>query len=491
MIPSVKVNKATAGSVPSSSAADGILALIAFASAGALNQPGIYSNQALLTSAFGSGPLPEYGTYHVNVANRPCLAMRGSCTVAGSYGTIIHTGFFGTSTISAGGTAPFDHYAVSVNFLTGATVGTAGATYTYSVDGGTTTSAVQQLGTANTITIPNTGVSFSLGAGTIVAGDTFSVFTERPLMNNSDVSTSLAALGLSRLPWEGVLIDAQYASGLVGVVDTWLAGLETGGQFGFALLNTRFLNEPTPTQESAAAYAAAMITATQNDASDRVCVGADGGHVVSLITGYNIKRPTSLALGAMAMSLTPNIGTDPAYVGNGPVAGYQIDVGSNPNDWDEGIYQSLDSQRLVTLRSFATGGPAGVYITNANVLIPGGSSVVWLQYLRVLNKACGIAWAAFSSMLSLGVNTVMNQTTNVPNIDPRDAQNIEAHVNGPLQAGLAGQVTAAAFNMNRDDNLSSPTNPVGGQVSIVGKFYLKNVNVNVALVKTITVGGNV
>jgi len=432
--------------------------------------------------------LPEYGAYELNVAGRPILALKVAASVAGSYGAIT-SHITGTSVVTAGATFPLEHYAVQVTIVNAGTVGTAGITYTYSLDGGTTVSAVQALGTATTLAIPNSGVSFNLGAGTLLAGDNWSVFTERPLLNNADITSATTVLNNTRLPWEGVLFDSVYASGTVGLVDTWLAGREHNGQFNFALLNTRYLLEPTPTQETAATYAAAMISLTQNDSSERVCVGADGGHVASQITGLFVKRPTSLALAGQAMSLTPNIGIDPAYVGNGPVAGYQIDSGSSPNDWDEGVYQSLDAQRLVTLRSFAPGGPQGVYITNANVIIPNGSQILWLQLLRVVNKACTVAWQTLNTQLSKGVRTVLNQTMNTLNIDERDAQSIEGIVNPVLRKTLKGQVTGALFLLNRDDDLTVEGAPVNAQVQIQGLFYIKGFNVAVSLVKAISVPG--
>ena len=188
----------------------------------------------------------------------------------------------------------------------------------------------------------------------------------------------------------------------------------------------------------------------------------------------------------MAMSVTPNIGTDPAEVDLGPVPSFQISSEGNPNDWDEFLYQSLDSQRIATLRTFATGGPTGTFITNANVLISAGSDLVWLQLLRVLNKACSIAWQILNTQLSRGVNTVYNQTTGAVNIAEANAQRIEQLVNGPLQSGLSGQCTAAQFNLNRDDNLATAGAPVNGTVAVVPKFYLKNIQVIAALVKSIS-----
>ena len=490
-IPSVSVKKSVVGGAPAIQSIQGILAVIAACTAGTGSQipPTMLTNQTLTTSTFGSGMLPECAVYDINVSGQPVVGLAYNGSIPGSYyqSTFLKS-IAGTATVvTTPGSTPYLHYDVEIDIIMGGTVGTAGIAYTWSVDGGTSVSAVTALGTSAILAIPGTGVSFTLGSGlTLEAGDHWSIFTERPLMSNADVSAALAILGNTKLPWEGVLIDCQYGTGTVGLVDEWLAGREANGQFNFALLNTRFLLEPTPTAEAPAVYAAAITAQSSQDTSNRLCLCADGGHMTSLITGFYTKFPTSLALGAMAMSVTPNIGTDPAEVDLGPVPSFQISSEGNPNDWDEFLYQSLDSQRIATLRTFATGGPTGTFITNANVLISAGSDLVWLQLLRVLNKACSIAWQILNTQLSRGVNTVYNQTTGAVNIAEANAQRIEQLVNGPLQSGLSGQCTAAQFNLNRDDNLATAGAPVNGTVAVVPKFYLKNIQVIAALVKSIS-----
>lgn len=489
-IPSVTVKKSLVGGSPATQSTQGILAIIASASTGSALPPTMLTNQTLTTSTFGSGMLPEMAVYDINVSGRPVVGLAVTPSILGSYyaGTFTKnvSGTSAVTTSAVTGLGPLMHYDVEVTIVQGGTVGTSGITYTYSVDGGDTVSAVTALGNANTLAIPNTGVSFSLGAGTLLAGDNWSIFTERPLLSNSDVSSALATLGNTKLPWEGVLIDCQYGTGTVALVDQWLAGREANGQFNFALLNTRFLNEPAPTAETPSVYAAAITSQSGSDTSNRLCLCADGGRMTSLITGFTTKMPTALALGARAMSVTPNIGIDPSEVDLGPVPSFTISSNGNPLDWDEFLYQSLDSQRLVTLRTFATGAPTGCFITDANVLISAGSNIYWLQLLRVLNKACSIAWQVLNTQLSKGVPTVYNATTGAINIKETAAQRIEALVNSPLQSGLAGQCTGSQFTLNRDDNVTTPKAPVNGQVAVAPLVYLKNIVVTAALVKTIT-----
>lgn len=465
---------------------DGVLAILA-SSQNALANIGSYADPNVLLTTAGYGPLTEYGAYDMIASGRPIVAVPSTASVTATYGTIDHSKVTGTLVPAAGATHPLEHYAVVVTFLTTGVIGVAGITYTYSLDNGNSTSSPVALGTATTLTIPNSGVSFTLTATqTVNAGDFFLCPTERALLADADVTTALNSLALSRLPWEIALIDSNFGAATVGVIDTILGGLEKKGQFKIALVNARFKLEPQPSGETEAAYATAMATVVGSQVSQRMCVGADGGHVPSSLTGLNLKRPTSMFLAAMAMALVPNIGTDPAFVGNGSLPGCQIaDGNGNPFDHDEDLFPNLDGLGLVTLRSFAPGGPAGCYITNANVL-SGGSNIKYIQQLRVLNKACSIAWSILSSVLSLGVRTVVNGQTGVVNIAEIDAQKIDNLVNPPLQGALQGQVTGVLFTTSRTDNLQANPPIVTAQVAVVGLSYVKGFSVTVAFAKSIT-----
>jgi hypothetical protein len=488
MLPAVTIQKNVYGVVGAPPSQIGVLAILACSSTGTVAQVGGYARTDLAVSALGYGPLTEYAAYDINVANLPVTLIRGNSSYPGSYNGF-SSAATGSSVIATTGN-PYDHYNVQVNIIAGGAVGTAGITYTYSVDGNTNTSGVTALGTAMTLGIPNTGVAFSLGAGSLNAGDSWAVNTERPLLNDSDTNTGLTALSLSRLPWEGVLIDSSMSTATVGLVDTFLSGLEGRGQFKFAILNTRYKLEPLPTAESEATYATALTTLTQNQSSIRVAVGADGGHVPSPITGFNLKRPTSAILAARAMSVQSSIGIDPSYVALGALNGVQIASSTgNPFDHDEDLYPTLDGLRLVTLRSFAPGGPQGVFITNPNVIQPTGGAFPYLQLVRIANLACSIAWSILSTQLSRGVrkNPKADPQTGAVYIFEPDASSIETLVNDAYTQPFKGQVNAIRFSLSRTDNLAVAPVTLTGLISIVGLAYVKGFAIQQQFNKTIVV----
>lgn len=486
-LPTVTINKSVFTTTQAPASSVGVLAIIAASSTGTLNSPGGFSRTDSAVSAYGYGPLTDYAAYDISVANKPALLVKGNPTFPGAMGTLSTSLGTGTSVITNGATAPFDTYTVNVTFTVGGTIGVAGITYTYSLDGGENVSGAQSLGTATTLTIPNTGVSFALAAGTVIAGSTLAVYTTRPMLGNSDITTSMTALGLTRLPFEGVLIDCSATTSTVSLIDTILSGWEGQGIFKFALVNSRFKTEPAATGETEAAYATALGTTFNSQTSIRMCVGADGAHIPSTITGFDLKRPTALMLAARAMQ-TP-IGEDAAYVAKGPIAGADIsDSNGNPRDHDEDLYPNLDSLRLTSLRSFAPGGPQGVYICNANTIQPSGGSTPYLQHIRIMNRACEIAWSVLTTQLSRGVrkNLTADPVTGAVYIYEPDASLIDSLVNEALVQPMKGQVSAVQFTLSRTDNLNVVPCVVTGTLSIVALAYIKGFTVSAQFNKVIS-----
>lgn len=484
--PNVTISKNVFTTTQAPASTVGILAIAACSSTGTTLQPSSFARSDLAINAYGYGPLAEYAAYDISVANNPVVLVKGVAGVAGSYTGLNTSGKTGSSAVTTSGT-PYDTYYVLVRVVTGGTIGVAGITFTYSLDGGNTTSGTTALGTASSYTIPNTGVVFNFAAGTLVAADSWFVFTNRPLMDDTGVTAALAAIGMTRLPYEGILLDCSASASTVGLIDAILQGWEGNGVFKFALMNARYKLEPEPTAESEATYAAAMQTLFQNQTSIRVCVGGDGAHVPSLITGYNQKRPVSMLLGARAMSIP--IGVDPAYVATGPINGAALsDTNGNPYDHDEDLYPTLDSLRLVSMRSFAPAGPQGAYITNANTIQPSGGAFPYLQHVRIMNRACEIAWFVLTTQLSRGVrkNPNPDPVTGAVYIFEPDAAAIESLVNDALVQPLKGQVSASLFSLSRTDNLNVVPCIVTGVLSIVALAYIKGYTVQSQFSKTLT-----
>jgi hypothetical protein len=468
----------------------GVLAIIASAASGPQNAPSAYTVDSQAFTDYGPSPLVEESSYTLAVSGNPVIPIRPLTSTAAAYGAVTRT-MTGTSVPSAGAAVPADNYNVLVTFVTGGTIGVTGIQFTYSLDGGNTVSAVQNLGTSSTLTIPNfnqggsPGVSFAMAAGTVLAGDFFTCPVTAAQMTDADLATALESLRVSTLPWEGVLVDEAVGTGTISVVDTWLTSLEKVGKFRFAALNTRFKNQATP--ESETAFATAMATLVAGSApSIRLILGTDGGKVTSTLTGLTLPRPASLATAADAMAIP--IGQDPAFVGAGPISGFVITDGKgNPAFHNEELYPNLDQLLLTTLRS--VNGQRGVYITNARVFSTVGSDYVFLPHIRTMNRGCEIAYQLLTTQLGKGVRKKPKdpQTGGVYILEA-DAAAIEAFINEGLSLPLKGQVNDFKFSLSRTDDLSANSGAtVNATLSIVALAYIKGFKVIAAFAKSISV----
>lgn len=481
--PNVTVKKNTFTTVSAPNNPTGILAIAACSSSGTVNQPKGFSRSDLAVNQFGQGPLVEFNAFVLPISGQSTVLCKGTSTFSGSY-----NGLQSTSTGSTVGTSgsPYDHYAIFGTVVNGGTVGVSGITIQFTDQNGTPIGGLQNLGTATSLAVPGTGATFTFTSAALKTGDTFSVNTERPMMGDTDLLAALTALGKSRLPYEGVLADSSCTVSTVGLVDTFLSGQEAKGQFKFVLLNSRMLVE-APNAEDEGTYLTALTTLFGNQTSIRVCVGADGGHSDSQISGISGKRPTSLYLAARAMAIP--LGQDPAFVANNVLSGVSVSDGNgNPLDHDEDVNPGLDSQRFVTLRTFAPGGPQGVYITNANTMQPSGGNFPYLQHIRIANRACSIAWYVLTTQLSRGVrkNLKADPVTGAVYILEQDAAAIETLVNDAVNQALKGQVNAVKFTLSRTDDLSVTPVTLNGTLSIQALAYVKGYAVAQQFVKALT-----
>jgi hypothetical protein len=485
MIPIVKVTKLDGQTGVVAPSSKGICAIISTSSAGTANSPVSVTKAGLAATTFGVGPLVEAAAHILAVSGNPVVLVKGTGTTAGSAGVVALVGTGNAAPSIA--TAPYDDYSVRVDIVTGGVLGVAGITYTYSLDGGLSKSAVLALGTSLTIAIPASGVTVTVGAGaaTVVAGDYITCLTTAPQLTAGDISAALEALRLSVLGWEFVLVGAHVATDTtVQTMDTWLAAREAEGRYRGFLLNSKFR---AATGETEAQFLTALTSAYGASASIRGCIGADGGALASAVPGrgWTQKRPTSWALAARMMKV--QYGTDPAYVSDGPLGGFGLsDTSGNPLNHDENFYPGMDALRLVSLRTFDRRN--GTFITNANTIASAGSDYVWAQHIRVMNRACELAFDALLGQLSAGVRTnpklgPLGETY----IAEPDARRIEAIVNDALTE-LTSQVTAVRFVLSRTDNMGS-NGPVtlNGEVQLNALRYVKEFDVNAAFVRSISV----
>ena len=484
MIPNTTVSKVDGATGVVKPSSKGIIAIIAPCEKGSTTAAVAHTKARNVLSDYGYGLLSDAAAY-VLPSGKPVVLVRSAASTAATASAVTTTGG-GTSVATVDTPANIlDDFNVLVTFKTAGTIGVAGITYTYSLDGGETTSAVQSLGTANTFTIPHSGVTIDLAAGTVLADETLEFTTTGPRMNGTDLTDALEVLRVSALPWEFVMVLGLDASGThVATLDNWLAAREAEGRYRGFLMNAEMKGTSTES-----AYLTAMTTARASMASIRGCVGADGGDLASVLPGRGILqvRPSILALAARVAKVS--FGTDPAYVADGPVNGFQLpDDAGNPNNHDENVYPGLDALGFVTLRTFDR--KQGTFITNANVISSSGSDYVWIQHIRVMNRACEIAYDILTEQLSRGVNKNPKLGPNGEvYIAEEDAQKIDALVNQGLNE-LRSEVSDLRFVLSRTDDIGA-NGPVvlNADLLVQAKAYAKGFNVSASFARSISVQG--
>lgn len=459
----------------------GIMALIAPGASGLQNVASTYGSDAAIQSDFGTtGQLPELASWMLAKAKKPLVLVRGAASVAGAYSAITKTGG-GTSTPGAGVTEPNDDYNVVIDFIVGGTIGVAGITYKYSVDGGAKSSAVTALGTATSIVIPGTGITVLLAAGTIVAGNKLTFTTTAAAMNNADVVAALEALRVSTAVFEGVAIYAPADGTIFDTVANWLSARKAEARFYFALLNSRFRGAA----ESESAYATAMSTEWSSKANlGNLYVSADGFETPNPIAATLAKRYSVLDV-ATAVAQR-DYGEDISAPSYGNRDGVNIvDKNGNPKFHNEINFPTLDQLRMITLTTRPD--RQGTYITDSLAMSPTGSDWVYLQYTRVMNRADAILNDFLVNRLSLGFGKETTPSGAV-RIREVDALEIEGEANAVMRRELAAQVDGIEYKMSRQDDVGGAgPKTVNGSLEMSPLLYPKKFVVKEKIVRSVSV----
>lgn len=449
-----------------------ILALCGQSAGGPLNTCGVYARKQDVISTFVDGPLVEAACYEIEWTGKPVVLCRTDKTTAGAVGTITFTGT-GSSVVTAhAGVEPRDDYEVLVTIVNGCTVGITGGTYTYSLDGGRTTSLPQAIGTLTSITLPGSvGVQLDLAAGNLAAGDTIAARTTAPKWNAAQLAAGLLALQNTSNRWDICeIVDPVVSSSEVTVIEAAAIAMEAVGKERAFVWSFRI---PTAA-ETEATYKTAFDTAFSAVVSNFSIDCAGAAWIQSPISQRRYLRRIAMDIGPALVSVRPGIDIAAKKLGPRPPAVRILDDANNPLHHDELLNPGLDDSRATTYRSWD--GSQGVYVNNARVLSTAGSDFTFAQHLRVMNVACTVIRRVLTKFASDDVT--VNATTGF--ILEEDARAIENEVNSALDTELIGpgDASAASFVLNRNDNILA-TFTLKGSGRIVPKGYIKFFNVDV------------
>jgi hypothetical protein len=402
--------------------------------------------------------------------------------------TNVTTGTANTSTSAITLTgAPFDDYYGLVTVVVGGTIGITGIQLSISLDNGRTTLVTANLLTASTYAISSTntatatGLTLNFGAGTLVAGDTFTWASVAPAPSDATVTCAIQSLIGKGWDIEDILVVTPSNATNATARDTDCTTLFGKKIFQRLLTTARDATYGGTCTENETTWMSSLESNFASFVSTRVGVTAGYYNSSSPIDGVNYRRPLLFAAGVRDSVVA--ISVDLARVKDGPLAPLVIptlpDAQWSPAGQfiyhDEYSDPGLDGARFITATSIP--GFPGMYITNPNLMAQPSSDFELLQFGHVIDKFCKILYAFFANELSDSVRV----SSSTGFILDADASNLEHQCQAAIDAGLVspGDVSAASVAITRNNNILSTKELIVTGL-VVPLAYLKSIPITVA-----------
>lgn len=460
------------GVLPASSV--GTLAVIGTSTAGAVDTPSSFGRVKALTDAFGSGPGVEAAALHIQQTGKPVVFVRATSNVDGAAGSIDDTYWAtGTSvvTVDEASTQAVDDYEVVFSVVLGGVVETGPITIKYSLDGGRNFSPKVSLGTANTYTIPGTGIVLDFAAGTFVTGEYLTFRTTAPQWDATSLGTALDALINAGTSWGLVHVVGPLSTSNFDALETKFSGWAGQSKFRGYVAHVAV---PTLAQTEAT-YLSSLTSTWSAKASTYGALCAGGCEVTSAVSGRAYLRPVSFIAASREAASSEEINTADVNLGSLPVS--IRDENGNPKHHDEYQSPGLDDQRFYVLRSFPN--LSGVYVNQPRLFSAEGSDFQYVPHRRVYNLAATTLDAYFTKRLNKPIQ--VDATTGF--ILEEEALEIEEGALRSLEAVLLVKPKASGVtvSLSRTDNLLS-TKTLTVDARIVPLAYATTINVSLGFV---------
>lgn len=443
-----------------------LFAVVGVSSTGPTDTPATFARVQDVVATFGRGPLVEAAAHAIERYGKPVVLVRTGNTTAGE-ALAVTDDVAGTSVVTADDTTtqPEDDFEVYFEVVTGGTIGTGPITLRYSLDGGRTMSRLVSLGTANTYTIPNSGVTVDFAAGTLIAGDSWSFRTKAPQWNSTELGTALDALGLTQANWEIVHVVGPITASDASAIDLKVTGWATKGKMHSWIASARIPDAG----ESEATYLGSISAAFTSFSSVFGAITAGAIQTVSSVSGRKYLRPISFVVAAREAASSEEIDTADVNLGALPAAIIR-DANGNPMHHDEAVNPGLDDARFYVLRTWE--GYAGTFVNRPRLFSNEGSDFQLLPHRRVMN----IAREVSRSRMTRRLNRPIPVDPATGFIREAAAREIEADVQGALEAALLSKPKASGvrYVLSRTDNLLS-TKTLNAQLRVVPLAYVESI----------------
>ncbi len=301
------------------------------------------------------------------------------------------------------------------------------AEFEYSLDGGATYS--DDIVTAATYVLGDTGLTLNFAAGTYVLNDEYSFHTY----------TALAALA--------------------STLSTKMTEFNTAARYVFAVMET-----PSDIDDDI------LATCFENFSDPLVTVCAGDAEITSSIDGRILRRSSANAYCARLAKIS--ISTDPAETDPAGDAGGALPSSIVSIHRDEYVTPALDEARFTTLRTEVD--IPGFWVSNGNTMAPVQSDYSLQQNVRVINAGSRAGRRKLFSYQSAKIP--LDPVTGL--IDEIYARTVDKAVAKSVKDSLGDNIIRARFVTNRSDNIAS-TKKLRGKLYILPYAYAKEVEVDI------------
>lgn len=276
------------------------------------------------------------------------------------------------------------------------------------------------------VTIPSNGqyevpgvchLSFNEGVGAphFIAGDSWGLEVVAPGAGVEDIVSASLKIRAAGLPVECILVAGATGPSTWAALDV-LADTEfkAKGRFMF------FLTEAADVADG---------DTTPDWVADRVAEPAVAGSLVrvAVCAGYVDEGADRRSIGGRVLGHImglAKVSFSPGRVRSGSIGGV-----TTFGPTDEGFIAQLDTAGFITLRKWE--GLSGAYITNGRMLVDETSDFRWLEYRRVMDRACRLARLA-------GLRSAHDEG------DVSGLKALESDMQGPLDGMVGARLCAAA-----------------------------------------------
>ena len=390
---------------------------------------------------------------------------------------VSQTPTFGTSIPSITGT-PLDVGAWRWQWVKGGTIGTAGITFQLSRDGGQTWGAELNLGTVSSYVIPDSGLTVSHAAGTVVAGTMFKWYTTPPKWSVANVQACIAALGASTMKFRLIHLVGDLTAADAVTLGTDLDNLTNGYRYTGLLGHVRDVDATLDTDEN---YWAADMAAEFSAISDtRISVTAGHYSIVSPIGGHKYRRPLSFVMAArlMARPIQEHAGRVKTGALKGiskPTEADATRLALDPLVYhDSRVSPALKAARFVTART-RVGRPGWFIDRPAMMSSPSSDFQLW-PHRSVIDKTCDLTYEVLVDVLN---DDLQLDPTNGTILD-KEAKAIESRMRSAFRDGLTAPraASAASGTVSRENNVIT-TKKIIAAVRVIPKGFVEAIDVTV------------